>query len=797
MAADYRSIARSRDERAVVAPPSHAVRLTIGIPDYNDQSQMSHAPVYRIWQSAIVLATIVLTVWSIATLTPPIILTVVVLAALVCVASLLRIDAGEETIAFEASVVFGALIIFHDARIALLAVVLGAGAQTIYDAARRKEWSFDRLYGVSQLALSSFLVGWLYTSAVARDAVPVAKFAGYVLLVVGYLVMQLFTLSLRRYFESDARPVDFRRVVIVHGKSLILVTAIIAIEVMLYRSFGITGFVIGFLPVVIVAHAMRNEVDAAQQNADLLRRNRELSILTENSTKILSAETDEETLRRLMGLLSSLAKLKACAVVTWNPNPDVPSTVYRYGECLKTDQDILRWVDAAGFAQSAPSRAFVFKNDQRRFPLSDGDGIQVLIGIQTPEVIYGILMFETEDASILKAGSLNLLTLLVNQTALSVQDHLLRREMQEKNRELESRANTMRTVLDVSSKVLRQLNVDAAFTQIAHAVRSALGFEVVVFALRDTKTGEYTRRAQVGLDDVWDEMKKKRISEEQVKSFFNPEFLMSRSFYVPNSALRHSENDVFILPEDPSTSMLEEWHENDTLFVPLQSGEEILGYLSVREHQERKRPSTEKVEALEVFAVQAVTAFQLIRQYEEIERLTIVDSLTDAHNHRHFQQRLREEIKRHVRLPQSTFAMALLDIDNFKRINDTYGHPTGDEMLRGLVRILKDNKRETDLVARYGGEEFAVILPDADAASAFEAANRFRQIVADTLFDMPAIGKTLRMTVSIGVALCPVDGDTEAQLIARSDAALYHAKKTGKDRVSMAAEVIKIATKPA
>jgi len=756
-----------------------------------------HTPVYRIWQVALVLVTVALTIWSLASSTPGVLVTILVLAALVCVASLVRIDAGEETIAFEASVVFGALIIYHDPRIALLAVVFGSGAQSIYDGTRKKQWTIDRAHAVAQLALSAFLVGLLYTSAVARDAGPDAKIAGYILLVVGYMVMQLLSLSLRRYFEGDSRPIDFRRVITVQGKSLLLVSAIVVIEVMLYRTYGLIGFAMGFLPVVLVAYAMRNEVEASQQNSELLRRNRELSILTENSTKILSAETDEETLKRLMGLLSSLSRLKACAVVTWNPNPDVPSTVYRFGECLKTDQDILRWVDAAGFAQSAPSRAFVFRNDQRRFPLSDGEGIQVLIGIQTPEVIYGILMFETEDASILKAGSLNLLTLLVNQTALSLQDHLLRREMQEKNRELESRANTMRTVLDVSSKVLRQLNVDAAFTQIAQAIRSALGFEIVVFALRDPRSGDFSRRAQVGLDDVWEEMRKKHISDEQVKSFFNPEFLMSRSFYVPNTALRRSENDVFILPEDSSTSMLEEWHESDTLFVPLQSGEEVLGYLSVREHQERRRPSTEKVEALEVFAVQAVTAFQLIRQYEEIERLTIVDSLTDAHNHRHFQQRLREEIKRHVRLPQSTFALALLDIDNFKRINDTYGHPTGDEMLRGLVRILKECKRETDLVARYGGEEFAVILPDADPASAFEAANRFRQIIADTEFEMPAIGKTLSMTVSIGVAMCPLDGDTEVHLIARSDAALYHAKKMGKNRVSMASEVIKAATQPA
>src|SRR5437764_4295025 len=225
---------------------------------------------------------------------------------------------------------------------------------------------------------------------------------------------------------------------------------------------------------------MRNEAESSLQNAELVRRNRDLSILTESSTQILSAEDDPETLRRLMSLLSKLARMKACAVVTWETNPEVPGTVYRFGECLPTDQEILRWVDSAGFAQSAPSRAFVFRDEQRRFPLADGAALQVLIGIQTPEVIYGILIFESEDLAILKAGSLNLLTLLVNQTALSLQDQLLRREMRDKTEQLEKQAVTMSTILDVSNSLISSFDIDAALTRIAQAIRSQLAFGGIV-----------------------------------------------------------------------------------------------------------------------------------------------------------------------------------------------------------------------------------------------------------------------------------------------------------------------------
>src|SRR5205085_3818606 len=353
------------------------------------------------------------------------------------------------------------------------------------------------------------LVALLYTSAVIPGAPPMAKVSGYILLVIGYLVAVLL-------FASMKGAVDYRRVMMTQGKVLLLLSPVVAIEVMLYNAFSVAGIGVAFLPVLLVAYAMRNQADAQLQNADLIRRNRELSILTESSTHILSAEDDQETLRRLMTLLSKLARMKACAVVTWQANPDLPPTVYRYGECLPSDQEILRWVDAAGFAESAPSRAFVFHDEMRRFPLSSGRAIQVLIGIQTPEVIYGILIFETEDLSILKAGSLNLLTLLVNQTALALQDQLLRRLMSEKTTQLEAQAATTATILDVSTSLIGSFDIDGALTRIAHAVRKALGFEVVMFGLYDAKHGDYVRRAHAGLDDVWEEVRKKRIDASDI-----------------------------------------------------------------------------------------------------------------------------------------------------------------------------------------------------------------------------------------------------------------------------------------
>ncbi|HEX2834870.1 MAG TPA: sensor domain-containing diguanylate cyclase [Thermoanaerobaculia bacterium] len=721
--------------------------------------------------------------------------TELVLAALVLVAMFLRVDSGDASVGFETAVVFGALVVFHRPDMVLIAVLVGAGVHAVIDAVSKKSWALEPFYNAAQLALSYALVGLLYSLAVARGAEPAAKMAGYTLLLVGYVSIHLVFLAVRRYFEGESAPVDLRRVLMLQGKTLLLVTPVVAIEVMLQAAWGIIGFAIALLPILVAAYALRKESETASQNVELVRRNRELAILTESSTQILSAESDHETLRRLMALLSKLAKMKACAVVTWEPNPDLAGTVYRFGECMPTDQEILRWVDAAGFAQSAPSRAFVFQSDMRKFPLSSGRAIQVLIGIQTPEIIYGILIFETEDLSILKAGSLNLLTLLVNQTALSLQDQLLRREMREKTMQLEANAATMSTILDVSNSLIGQFEVDAALTRIALAIRTALGFERVVFAILDLRHQEFVRRAHCGFDDVWEDMRKRRVTRGEIEAFFNPEFRALNSYFISHTALRKSEHDFFVRPEDADNGYLkpDEWHENDMLIVPLMShshsGAEMIGFLSVRDPQDRRIPSVEKVRTLEIFATQAVTALQSARQYDEIKRLTVIDSLTPAYNHRHFQDALAKEIHRHSRTGHE-LALAMLDIDNFKKINDTFGHPVGDEILKGLVEELMINARDTDVVARYGGEEFAIIFPDTPGHSAREAASRMRELVERRVFPLTQLERTLHVTVSIGVAVFPRDGATSAELISRADAALYFAKKNGKNQVACASDVV-------
>jgi diguanylate cyclase (GGDEF)-like protein len=134
----------------------------------------------------------------------------------------------------------------------------------------------------------------------------------------------------------------------------------------------------------------------------------------------------------------------------------------------------------------------------------------------------------------------------------------------------------------------------------------------------------------------------------------------------------------------------------------------------------------------------------------------------------------------------SSFALLIADIDHFKLVNDVHGHPTGDKVIQQIGAVLSSIARSNDVAARIGGEEFALILPRSDLDSALSFAERLRRRVADEPFETGSDGAPLSITTSVGVALFPTDADTASTLYARADAALYAAKRTGRNRVCRA-----------
>ncbi len=164
------------------------------------------------------------------------------------------------------------------------------------------------------------------------------------------------------------------------------------------------------------------------------------------------------------------------------------------------------------------------------------------------------------------------------------------------------------------------------------------------------------------------------------------------------------------------------------------------------------------------------------------KKMSQVDGLTELFNHRFFQRLLDIEIARANR-EKWPVSLIILDIDNFKVLNDKNGHPVGDLALKKISWLLKQNFRDCDFVCRYGGEEFAVIIPNADKALAKKMAGRIRKIVEKAEFEHEETLPQGTFTISLGIAEYPVDAQSKAELIEKADQALYQAKSKGKNRV--------------
>jgi diguanylate cyclase (GGDEF)-like protein/PAS domain S-box-containing protein len=224
------------------------------------------------------------------------------------------------------------------------------------------------------------------------------------------------------------------------------------------------------------------------------------------------------------------------------------------------------------------------------------------------------------------------------------------------------------------------------------------------------------------------------------------------------------------------------------LGVPIRWGEEFLGVLNIVGELPNQYSQAD-LDVLGMFATQAAIAIRNVRLYNRIEQVAVTDELTDLLNRRGFSQLGEREFERALRFKRPLAAL-MFDIDHFKVINDTYGHNTGDQVLRALADCFRRHTRGIDVAGRHGGEEFVLLMPETLPLVTVQIAERLRQSIEDLCIpivpaesDSPAVN--LRITVSIGVAVLWKDAPNLAALVDRADQAQYHAKKSGRNRVSV------------
>ena len=210
----------------------------------------------------------------------------------------------------------------------------------------------------------------------------------------------------------------------------------------------------------------------------------------------------------------------------------------------------------------------------------------------------------------------------------------------------------------------------------------------------------------------------------------------------------------------------------------LQEANEILCDLNLRTDMELRNTKRERSTLIE-------TSKRLYRTNTELSKLAFEDNLTGLHNMRYFYDYFQREIQRSKRY-KTCFSLILLDLDDFKQMNDTYGHPAGDRILQYIAELISGALRQADLAARYGGEEFAIFLPETDLEGAKIIAERLRRQIEN--HRTPWQDKKLQVTASIGVThFCPGHQEISSdEVIALADKAMYQAKIDGKNRIHLA-----------
>jgi len=694
----------------------------------------------------------------------------------------LRVRYAGNFLGLEAAALVPAILILRSPGAAM---AICAVADLAIKLLRRRRLSLASLFDLSQLALS-YGVAALFFQAVrvsTQGPVALAAEAAGVLLVF-YFVNTLFVFA---YLEIG-RLVPRERLLgmgLFQLVALLLLSPMVALEILVYPHYGILGLLLAFFPVVLASLVVRNFSSFERKYEQVARENRELDALRELSN-VFAVGGRGDRYTRLFEVLRKVFPIEAMAVVEWVDDPPLDFAVHFAGEVTLSRNAVADWLRSNRFDQNPPARpgspAQLASGEQRPLPLSGNCKYQVTARLTTFELETGVLIVESPFPALHDRSTVASLTLFAEQIALQLQDRTIRAQIQELSERNRERAETLNQILEISNELKKNLTLDTVFQSIVTGVGRSLGFDAVLLSLYDSASDQFTHRAQSGLDRSWSEMQGQEIPAREITQYWTDRNRVSKSYHVRHREPR-DEDELFGIP-GPRRPGPNAWLPTETLWIPLVAGETLVGCLTVGSPRSGLSPTVETIHALEIFANQAVTAIENARSYTDAREQSVRDGLTGVYNHRHFQESLQKEIGRAERRARPLTAL-MLDIDDFKAINDRYGHPVGDAILRRIVAEIRSEIRgDMDLLARYGGEEFAVILPETPADEGMEVAERIRRRIDERLFRPPDSSDIIRVTVSIGLATYPVDAASKKELIEKADAALYRAKRAGKNAVA-------------
>jgi diguanylate cyclase (GGDEF)-like protein len=486
-----------------------------------------------------------------------------------------------------------------------------------------------------------------------------------------------------------------------------------------------------------------------------------IALLYDASQAVLSTFDLDEVLKQILLIAGDFFHLKNVAILLLDKDSNElrPRCQIGWDEgCDKVRLPVGAGLTGLSVLQKRPIYSPDVRKDDRYIASAKTTRSEVAIPLMVRDEVVGVLDCQSENLDHFDPEMIDLLTLFSTQASMALQNARL--YSLERRRALQLEA-----INAIAQQTTAVLELKELLSKVCLLIQHAFQISHVSVLLKDED--EVVLRAHYG----------------DLKALVREGERLSASRGLWGEALAEArtviENNIKTVPDYVGL-----YHETRSrMAIPLVAFGQTLGVLVLDSDKENAFNGAD-AQALESVADICATGIQNAHYVERVKQLAYLDGLTGIFNRRYFEIRILEEIDRARRFGAG-MAVIMVDIDQFKRLNDEFGHLLGDEVLRQVSSLFHQQLRKIDVVCRYGGEEFAILLSQTDPHHAVAVAEKLRRLVVEWQFP----GVPQPVSISAGVASFPDHGTTRDELVKAADAGLYAAKQAGRNCIRVAASV--------